>query len=251
MKTRIDGYIICKPVSKVVKPSIFILLAICCILLVHCRTNKSVSQSKASDPVGKFSSSKHFETLYAGAEMKYSFKGSTSKDFEKWQKSFRPELKKLLGLNIIERQLANYQPKTQLLSSEDIGFAIRERWLIWTEPTVPLPFILLRPKNTGHLPGLVITPHGHSKNTELYAGIYNDEKERESGETGERNVAVQAVKEGYFAIAPTTRGFGATRTPEDLKKDAGSSCRTLLMQDLLVGRTPIGDRVWDVSKLID
>lgn len=85
----------------------------------------------------------------------------------------------------------------------------------------------------------------------MYAGIYHDEQERESGENGERNVAVQAVKEGYFAIAPTTRGFGATRTPEDLKKDAGSSCRTLLMQDILVGRTPIGDRVWDVSKLID
>jgi len=64
-------------------------------------------------------------------------------------------------------------------------------------------------------------------------------------------VAIQAVKEGYFAIAPTTRGFGDTRTPEDIKSEATSSCRTLLMHDILVGRTPIGDRVWDVSKLID
>jgi hypothetical protein len=244
-----------KFIPKILRKNAFIfksgLVIISCAFLLQCRTNKLALNSEPAEPVGKYSSPAHFESLYTGAEMKYAFKGSSLKDFEKWQKAFRPELRKLLGLNILEDQLADYHPKTKLLSSEDVGFAIRERWLIWTEPTVPLPFILLRPKSSGQHSGLVITPHGHSKNTELYAGIYHDEQERESGETGERNVAVQAVKEGYYAIAPTTRGFGETRTLEDLKKDAGSSCRTLLMQDILVGRTPIGDRVWDVSKLID
>ena len=238
----------CLKTSVALKPGLVIIY---CLFFLQCQTNRPVSKSNSADPVEKYNAPVHFSSLYADAEMKYAFKGSTHSDFEKWQKAFRPELKKLLGLNILEKQLANYQPKTQLLSSEDIGFAIRERWLIWTEPTVPLPFILLRPKNADQHPGLAITPHGHSINTELYAGIYNDEKERESGEAGERNVAIQAVKEGYFAIAPTTRGFGETRTPEDIKNDATSSCRTLLLHDILVGRTPIGDRVWDVSKLID
>jgi hypothetical protein len=228
-----------------------LLLIICCTFFLQCRESKQVLKLNTASPVEKYNEPDHFTALYAAAEMRYAFKGSSYSDFEKWQKAFRPELRKLLGLPVIEAQLANYQPKTQLLSSEDIGFAIREHWLIWTEPTVPLPFILLRPNSTGQLRGLVITPHGHSKNTELYAGIYHDDKERESGEVGERNVAIQAVKEGYFAIAPTTRGFGNTRSPEDIAKDATSSCRILLMHDILVGRTPIGDRVWDVSKLID
>jgi len=227
------------------------LVIVFCALLIQCRVEKSSSQVNSAALAERYDAATHFPVMYAGAEMKYAFKGSTYSDFVKWQKAFRPELKKLLGLNILEKQLANYQPKIQLMSTEDIGYAIRERWLIWTEPTVPVPFILLRPKNAGQHPGLAITPHGHSKNTELYAGIYNDEKERESGEAGERNVAIQAVKEGYYAIAPTTRGFGETRTPEDLKNDVTSSCRTLLLHDILVGRTPIGDRVWDVSKLID
>ncbi len=227
------------------------LVIIGCGIIQQCTVPQTVSKPDAIDLVEKYNAPFHFSALYAGAEMKYSFKGSSFGDFEKWQKAFRPELKRVLGLGILEAQLANYQPKTQLLSSEDAGFAIREHWVIWTEPTVRLPFILLRPKNVKQPCGLAITPHGHSKNTELYAGIYSDGKERESGEVGERNVAVQAVKEGYFAIAPTTRGFGETRTSEDLKSDAISSCRILLLHDILVGRTPIGDRIWDVSKLID
>jgi dienelactone hydrolase len=223
----------------------------CCLFLLQCQTNKSISKTDKAGFSKEYSAPDHFSGVYARADMTYEFKGQTRNEFEMWQKKFRPELKRLLGLDILEAQLVNYKPKTQLLSSEDIGFAIRERWLIWTEPTVPLPFILLRPKNADQSRGLVITPHGHSKNTELYAGIYHDEKERESGETGERNVAIQAVQEGYFAIAPTARGFGTTRDPEGIKSDVTSSCRNLLMHDILVGRTPIGDRVWDMSKLID
>jgi dienelactone hydrolase len=199
----------------------------------------------------KTDASTHFAGMYQKAALKYSFKGSTLSEFKKWQKEFRPELKRLVGLDLIETQLKGYKPAAEMVSSEDIGFAFRERWYLWTEPTVRLPFILLRPKNVAAPAALVIAPHGHSKNTELYAGIYHSEKERESGEEGERNVAIQAVKEGYFAIAPTTRGFGETRTSGDIEKDATSSCRVLLLHDIMVGRTPIGDRVWDMSRLID
>ena len=198
-----------------------------------------------------FSVSDYYEDLYNCAEMKYAFKGTTPEEVEVWQTEFRDKLKERLGISQLERQLSSFKVKARKISSEDIGYAIRERWEIWTEPTVPLPFVLLLPKNKeGNLP-LMITPHGHGKNTETYAGIYLSEQERIEGEVGERNVAVQAVQNGFIAIAPTSRGFGKTRTSEDKAKDVPYSCRTLLMQDLLVGRTPIGDRVWDISKLID
>jgi hypothetical protein len=82
-------------------------------------------------------------------------------------------------------------------------------------------------------------------------GIARDEQERASIAMGERDIAVQAVERGYLTIAPTTRAFGETRTREDKEQDNVNSCRTQLMHDLLVGRTPIGDRVWDISRLID
>lgn len=213
--------------------------------------NNNISKERNLAYQDSFSASAYYNDLYDNAEMKYAFKGSTQKEFEVWQKEFRNKLKEKLGISQLEKQLSSFKVKARKIDSEDIGYAIRERWEIWTEPTVPLPFVLLLPKNKeGKLP-LMITPHGHGKNTETYAGIYLSEQERIEGEVGERNVAVQAVQNGFIAIAPTSRGFGKTRTSEDKTKDIPYSCRTQLMHDLLVGRTPIGDRVWDISKLID
>ena len=176
-----------------------------------------------------FSASDYYDDLYNSAEMKYAFKGTTPEEVEVWQTEFRDKLKERLGISQLERQLSSFKVKARKISSEDIGYAIRERWEIWTEPTVPLPFVLLLPKNKeGKLP-LMITPHGHGKNTETYAGIYLSEQERIEGEIGERNVAVQAVQNGFIAIAPTSRVFGKTRTSEDKAKDVPYSCLTLFL----------------------
>lgn len=193
----------------------------------------------------------YFDRLYGQAEMRYHFATQQPRRVEKWQKAFRAELKEALGITHIEEELGDYKPVAQFVSQEEKDFGILERWIIWTEPDVPLPFIILCPKVVnGKLP-LVITPHGHSVNTELYAGVYQSASDTALVRDGERDIAVQAVKEGYIAIAPAARGFGPTRHSRELNVNSTSSCRTLLMNDLLVGRTPIGDRVWDIMKLID
>lgn len=225
--------------------------------LVQCKNIEHTPNEEGNDKernlayVDSFSTTVYFDDLYSDAEMKYAFTGTTPKEFDIWQREFRNKLKEKLGISKLEKQLSSFKIKAQKVDSEDIGFAIRERWVLWTEPTVPLPFILLLPKDVSGKVPLMITPHGHGKNTESYAGVYHSEQERIDGEVGERNVAIQAVQNGFIAIAPTARGFGMTRTSEDKVKDVTSSCRIQLLHDLLVGRTPIGDRVWDISKLID
>ena len=193
----------------------------------------------------------YFDRLYEQAQMLYHFSDVQPRRVSKWQKSFRAELRKSLGITRIEEEIGAYKPVAKFVNREELDFGIRERWIIWTEPDIPLPCIILRPKKIyGKVP-LVITPHGHSVNTELYAGVYLNAQDTTLVRDGERDIAVQAVKEGYIAIAPTSRGFGSTRHPQELRSNSTSSCRTLLMNDLLVGRTPIGDRVWDIMKLID
>ncbi len=84
-----------------------------------------------------------------------------------------------------------------------------------------------------------------------YIGEAKTERDLASIAQGERDIAVQAVREGYIVMSPTIRGFGETRTEEDIRDGRVSSCRLQLMHGLLVGRTPIGERVWDMSRLID
>lgn len=235
------------------------LLAICLMasLTIGCCGTRygqqDLSQGRCTDYAESFDSDSYWPEQYACAKMSYSFTGSTHRDFRKWQKVARPELKRILGVSKIEQQLRGYKPKAQLLESEDVGFAIRERWELWTEPDVPLPLVLLRPKDMkeGEVRPLMITPHGHGKNTEVYAGVYTSVADSLDAVVGERNVAVQAVEHGFIAIAPTTRAFGKTRTNHGKEIDEKSSCHIQLLHDLLVGRTPIGDRVWDMSRIID
>ena len=193
----------------------------------------------------------HFENLYATVPRKYEFKEATREGLFAWQAKFRPELRNILGLDNMESDLANYVPKAEQLETLEMDSHIRECWYLWVEPTVPLPFYLLRPKEiTKKLP-LILAPHGHN-HPHIYAGIAHSDKEEKEMIEGERDIARQAVvEEGYIAIAPTTRAFGETRTDTDKQKNNTHSCRHQLVHSILVGRTPIGERVWDISRLID
>ncbi len=194
----------------------------------------------------------HLMNMYGNAGMKYAFDKQKTARWKKWQKQLRAELSRTLGLDVIEKACEGFKPTASRTDSEDLGWCTRERWMIQTEPDILLPIVIMRPKGLdGRKVPLMITPHGHGKNTESYAGVYHSEKERAQGEEGERNVAVQAAQHGFIAIAPTARGFGKTRNEKDLKDDKTSSCQDLMLRDALVGRTPVGDRVWDIMKIID
>ncbi|MBQ0007077.1 MAG: acetylxylan esterase, partial [Alistipes sp.] len=196
----------------------------------------------------------HTEKMFSSAHPKYTLSFLDEMGLDKWQASFRSELRSKLGISVIEAsvQEMNFKPSATFLRSEDDGTMIREWWEMTTEPDVVMKFIVMKPKNQdgSRLP-LMIATHGHSKSTEISAGIYRNEDERASGEDGERNIGVQAVQHGFIAIAPAMRGFGDTRHPDDIERDSHSSCLDLYQRDVLVGRTPVGDRVWDMMKLID
>ncbi|MBP5539553.1 MAG: hypothetical protein J6X69_07015 [Bacteroidales bacterium] len=194
----------------------------------------------------------HLKTMYACAEKHFSFEKHETTPLEQWQDTFRAALREKLGLDVIEKACTGFKPTARPIDCEDLGWCTRERWVIDTEPDVLLPFIVMRPKGLdGKRVPLMITPHGHGKNTESYAGIYQNEQQHIKGEEGERDIAVQAARHGFIAIAPTARGFGKTRNEQDLFEDHLSSCKDLMLRDALVGRTPVGDRVWDIIKLID
>src|SRR5690606_11410903 len=57
--------------------------------------------------------------------------------------------------------------------------------------------------------------------------------------------------EGYIAIAPDMRGFASLRLQRDIEKDANNSCQELQLRAYMFGRTLIGERVWDIQRLID
>ncbi len=121
------------------------------------------------------------------------------------------------------------------------------RFQIETEPGFFVPAHLLLPKEyTGKLP-VMICLQGHSTGMHISLGrsVFPGDQELIDGD---RDFACQAVRQGYAAIAMEQRGFGELKT-----KIGGnlSFCHQVSMQALLLGRTLLGDRIHDISRLID
>jgi hypothetical protein len=207
----------------------------------------------ASAPSGEsphYDGAAHTLGLFDRGPRAFEFHGKDRRELAEWQRAFRPRLREALGMADMDQRVRFEHRAEQDERTKKEGYT-QEKWYLWTEPDVPLPVWVLIPDRPAARPyPLVITPHGHN-DPEVYLGIARDDKARASIAEGQRDIAVQAVRQGYLAVLPTSRGFGETRRAEDVKAGNLHSCRTELMHQMLFGRTPIGCRAWDVSRIID
>lgn len=172
-----------------------------------------------------------------------SMKYDASEDFAVWQSKAKEKLTELLGLPF-EKCDDLYEIKS---TSKKDGYTQID-FEFQSEEGFFVPCGLLVPDNlTKPLP-VAICLQGHSTGMHISLGIEkfeNDDKTIAGG----RDFAVRAVKEGFCAIALDQRYMGATGQAEN----GTPSCLTTntAAAALLIGRTAIGERVWDVSRLID
>ena len=157
----------------------------------------------------------------------------------------------LTGLDRIREQVSDHVPAVVEGSPEDCGDFVRQDCTIETEPEVNIPFWLLRPKRGGTFP-LAVTPHGHDRiGRDTSAGVPHDQEHARKIAAEDRDVAVQAVRNGFVAIAPATRGLAQGFITDAFGRFGGKDCTSHFMHVLLAGRTSIGERIWDMQRLID
>ena len=193
----------------------------------------------------------YLDALYAD-ELRYVACRATDREsFFQWQDEARPVLQHLLGLESIGASLGDHTIQVQLGAAQDMGDYTLQPGVITTEPQFCLPFWYLQPKGDGPFP-LAVLPHGHDKyGMDTYIGKARDDDHRKKIEAEDRDVAVQAVRRGFAAIAPAARGTSTTAIPDINKRHGARDCRSQFMHALLAGRTATGERVWDVMRLID
>lgn len=174
--------------------------------------------------------------------------------FEAWQLAARAKLKELIGVDRIASQVSGHQPVVHLEQEKLVADYRQQLARIETEPGIDIPFWILRPLGSEHkkLP-VVICAHGHdAEGWNTYAGVYRDKQHQTSTEKKDGNPGVQAVRQGYIAVVPATRGLADSTSISDPNGRHGNrKCRAQLMHCLLAGRTAIGERVWDTTCLLD
>ncbi|MBQ4355014.1 MAG: hypothetical protein IJC71_08985 [Clostridia bacterium] len=185
---------------------------------------------------------KHHIALAFDSGKKPKFRWQDSGDFEAWRASCTDTLSDLLGMDAFEEcePLFEITEDGELNGNRHIHFTLQTEEGYFTHCDLLLP-----PVQNGPLP-LCACLQGHSKGSHISLGIAKYPGDEDTISGGDRDFAVRAVKEGYAALAIEQRAFGLCGGTE-----RGPACERPAMTALLLGRTLIGERIWDISRVID
>jgi hypothetical protein len=223
-------------------------LLTCLAIVVYCGT--APAQEKDFNAYSE-NVAKYLKRIYDQKQQPMAYREDYAGGFRKWQQDASEALRQKIGLQKIAASVGDHKPVVKLDDAEDLGQYWRQKGLIETEPDVRIPFWLLKPKGDGPWP-LGVFPHGHDRvGHNTTAGVYTDDDHKRKSLAEDRDVAVQAVKLGFLAIAPSVRGLSTDGVPDLHDRHGKRACRSQAIHCLLAGRTATGERVWDMQRILD
>jgi len=164
-------------------------------------------------------------------------------DFDTWQVAARSKLWQLLGMDKCSLAaldfVIEYENECEWDGVTEIRFSYQ------SEPGYRVPGHLFIPKKAVGKPPVMICLQGHSSGMHISLGRAKYPGDEDMICSGDRDFCARAVKEGFAAVAIEQRNFG------ECSLQHGNFCHQAAMTALLMGRTVIGQRVWDIMRLID
>ncbi len=184
------------------------------------------------------------QTLFNKITPKLSF--DKEKDYFSWKKQVKDKLNELLGMENIYANSAT-DIDFNLESEEQKDGYTQIRFTFQSEIDAVVPCYLLLPNTGKNSYPLAITLQGHSSGFHNSIGEPKFEGDFDYVKRG--NFGVQAVKNGFAALCIEQRAMGERMTTRhEWEKYL---CLYPAMVSLQLGRTTIGERCFDVSKVID
>lgn len=162
-------------------------------------------------------------------------------DFNRWRKLAYDKLMELLGLPLEAGCAFDIEYKL-----EKDGYT-EYRFTVETEPGYFVPCHLLIPFCKEEKIPLTVCLSGHGSGMHIALGVAKTEKDEKSlEEWPHRAMAPRSLREGRAALVIEARSFG-----EASLNGIGTSCTEASKIALLMGRTTIGERVWDAMRVLD
>lgn len=172
-------------------------------------------------------------------------------NYEEWKGQVKEKLFDLLGMD----KIAENACPLKIEIEEDVmmdGYR-QIRFIFDSEYSSTVPCYLLIPNTGKEKYPLAVLLQGHTTGFHLSIGKFRDNYDHffTSGEYPDRNFfGLQAVQNGYAALCIEQRALGERVTRRHGFFGDGA-CAHIAATALLMGRTVIGERVWDISRAID
>lgn len=167
-------------------------------------------------------------------------------DYDIWKEQIRSKLDELLGDHPIKAKNHDFVLEWE---KEHETF-IERRFTFYSEEFTRVPCHLWIPKSGKAPYPVVICLQGHSTGMHISMGRAKYEGDEDLISGGDRDFAVQIVKEGYAALVVEQRGFGERITPRHIGKSM-TTCANPAITAILLGRTILRERAFDISVAID
>lgn len=167
-------------------------------------------------------------------------------DFAAWRSALRDRFIELTGLDAIAENAC--APALEIESVETYEGYTQTRFTFASEEGTRVPCYLLVPDTAQGSYPVAITMQGHSTGFHNSVGIIKY-PERDTDYQPRGCFGIQAVRRGYAALCIEQRGMGE-RCPTERSRRA-KTCQYTAYTALLLGRTILGERIWDISRAID
>ncbi len=168
------------------------------------------------------------------------------KDLEEQRVAVRQKLTELMG---IDRIALNACAENFFIESEEIKDGYKQiRFIFESEKNNFVPCYLLIPTTGKEKYPVAITLQGHAKGGMANSIGADVPEERDYQPRGA--FALQAVQNGFAALCVELRGMWGELQPVGARL-AGGCCQYSALSALVLGRTLIGERCWDIFRAID
>lgn len=167
-------------------------------------------------------------------------------NYEEWKTKVREKFFDLVGINNIKENACPI--KVEIEEEVECEGYKRIRFVFESEVGSFVPCYLLVPSGEVKKRPVAITLQGHS--TGFHNSVAIPKYEGDEAYITRGDFAVQAVKQGFVALAIEQRAMGERKTKIH-DPDPYRMCAFLALTAMELGRTVIGERMWDVSKAID
>lgn len=171
------------------------------------------------------------------------FRYNFEEPIEKWKEKSKAKLAEFLGLPFDK---CNDNFEIEYEEENKNFFEIRFSFTSEADYVIPCHILIPKVKKEKYIP--VICLQGHSNGMHISLGRAKYDGDEMMISDGDRDFGIRAVQEGCAAIVMEQRYMGECGGTE---KGPGCLSEATAMNALLYGRTAIGERVWDVMRLID
>jgi dienelactone hydrolase len=197
------------------------------------------------NPEPEYSPSDVHYRLMAVTKQSMAYRGG---DVKKWQQTLRRKLRRLVGEMPKTRTALNvrhlWRRAHRLGTIEKIVFT--------SEPHCDVPAYVCIPEEAEPPYTWLICLQGHSTGMHNSIGVRLEDETKPLDVAGDRDFGIGCMAHGCAALCIEQRSFGERKEKKQkMPAPSGSGCQDAAMHALMLGRTLLGERVYDVDRGID